>query len=451
MQEFEISGYWFPADAQYDEIPGSLEFDPVNGLSLDLMGRFRSHTRTGPKGERRLDIDTIFGRTTGGTNITLTGCDIAKYTTPREYDHKGRGITRYRPQYCYTGVHSDGGPEFSRISFMLTNLDDWIHGTDVEDIGFRLDTETRFRLSNTTFDRGRPAFYSMEEDDYRVTFEFNSPQEFESVKSDIIRPFQFFISYALESPVFPLLVHGSTEERPMGMGPISEALDIDAFSRYGTSVVYPEPRYRLRQEGDAWGSWTSAHIEGYIKRVLRNWYAKYHQHRPLFDLFFMSLYYDEGNYPSVAVLNLTRGLEAYHRESSQYSSRYIEEEVFEEYRKELEETIPSEFSESFSSHLKHGSFKFANRVSLRKRLEELIHDHEEVLQYRLHEEFDSSEMAGEIKHIRNRLTHLSDEDVSEFDVEGSVLHKLRVLTEVIIADEVGFDPNDIFPFYRKRS
>jgi len=49
------------------------------------------------------------------------------------------------------------------------------------------------------------------------------------------------------------------------------------------------------------------------------------------------------------------------------------------------------------------------------------------------------------------LTHLSNEDISDFNVEGSVLHKLRRLTEVIIAEEVGFDPNNIFPFYRKRT
>jgi len=81
---------------------------------------------------------------------------------------------------------------------------------------------------------------------------------------------------------------------------------------------------------------------------------------------------------------------------------------------------------------------------------DIIDDQEEVLQHRLREEFDSNEMADEIKDIRNDLTHLSDEDVSEFDVEGTILHKLRILIEIIIADEVGFDP-EIFPFYNQRS
>ncbi len=418
------------------------------------MGRFKSYTQKESGQERRLDIDTIFGQTSIGGEITLTQCSIATYKIPREYNHEGRGITHYRPDFCFAGEHSEGGPQFKSISFQLTSFDDWIHSSEIEDISFRLDDETEIVFSYTSPAHGRrkPILGNDSAEDYRVTFRFDKARGFESIRSNIIRPFQFFITFGLQEPVFPLLIFGQTEHR--GDRPFANqfpgAREIDAFSRAGTSVVYPESRLRLKQEERAHPKWTLAHIEDDINSILRNWYAVYRRFQPLFDLFFTSMYYDDGEYPSVIVLNLTRSLEAYHRESDQYTDRYIEREQFEDYRQTLNETISDDFPKPFKSHLENGTFRYANRVSLRRRLKDIINDQEDVLQERFRDDLDSNEMATEIKNIRNDLTHLSDEDISKFDVEGEILYKLSRLIETVIADEVGFDP-EIFPFYNQES
>jgi len=450
MQEFEISGYWYPSDAPYDKKPGTLEFDPLEGLTLEIMGRFRSHTKVSSETEHRTDIDTIFGQTTSGGDVTLTECSIGKYSLPREYDQKSRGTTQYHPEYCFAGDHAEDGPKFKSINFRLTNLDQWIHHTDIEDIEFPLDDNTKFSLSYTTAPPN-PQMRNFDEDDYRASFFFDDSLDFESIRSDFIKPFQYLITFGLSVPVFPLRIFGNTQVdsgRPFGKR-FPGSRDIEAFSSIGTSVVFPESRYRLRHEGRAHPMWTLAYIEDEVERILQNWYSVYHKHQPLFDLFFTSMYYDDDEYPSVIILNLTRALEAYHRESDRYINYYIPEKEYKEYREVLENTIPEDFPDQFTDHLKDGTFKFANRVSLRKRLKDIIEDQEEVLQYRFGEELDSSAMASEIKEIRNDLTHLSDEDISEFNVEGTILYKLRYLIETVIADEVGFDP-EIFPFYRKR-
>lgn len=447
MQAFQLDGYWYPSDSQYDNVPGTLEFDPKDGLTLTLMGRFKSHTKIPSGREYRMDIDTIFGETSIGGYVTLSECSVGKFKVPSEYEYEGRGVTHYHPEYCFAGEHTEAGPQFNSITLQLTNLDRWVHSTDIDDIEVELDdgSEIVFSYANPVH---KPTLGNTSEEDYKVTFRFDSPRRFESIKSDIIKPLQFLITFGLQEPVFPLNIYGVTES--MGNPPFANqfpgAREIDAFSRVGTSVVYPESRLRLKKEGRTHPQWTLAHIEDDIESILFNWYKIYHCYQPLFDIFFTSMYYDDLEYPSVTVLNLTRCLESYHRKADKYDNRYIAQDEFEEYRDTLIDTIPSSFPDSFTDHLENGTFRYANRVSLRKRLKDIIRDQELILEERLREDLNSDEMAAEIKNVRNDLTHLSDEDVSEFEVEGEILYKLCRVIETVIADEVGFDPK-IFPFY----
>lgn len=449
MQAFELDGYWHPSEASYDKVPGTLEFEPESGLSLKLMGRFKSYSENKSGRERRLDIDTIFGRTSVGGKITLTRCNIGSYTIPREYDHEGRGVTYYHPDLCFAGKHSEGGPVFRSISFKLTSLDEWVHSTDLQNMEFQIndETEIEFSYNNQTHRDQRSYLGNDSEDDFIVTFRFDTGRDFDSVRSDIIKPFQFFTTFGLREPVFPLKIYGATEHSDdhQFTNQFPGAREIDAFTTTGTSVVYQDSRIRLRKKGRTHPNWTLAHIEDNVEFILQNWYDKYETYQPLFDIFFTSVYYNDREYPSVTVLNLTRCLEAYHRKSDQYENQYISEDEFENYRKQLNSTIPEDFPQSFKSHLENGTFKFANRFSLRRRLKDIIRDHKDILSERFREDFDSDQMAGEIKNIRNDLTHLSDEDISEFEVEGEILYKLNHLIETVIADEVGFEPQ-IFPF-----
>jgi hypothetical protein len=442
MESFELSGYWHPSTAPYDVVPGLLQFDSSDGLNLKLTGRFRSHTERRSGTEYRLDIDTIFGQVEYGLDVTLTDCDVGRYSVPREFDAEGRAVTNYHPNYCFTGVHSESGPDFSSVSMYLSNFDEWDHGTDVKSMEFDVGNGTTVVFSYSATAQGPHYMHDYGEMDYKITFRFDDPKSHHEILSDVIEPFQYLVTFALQTPVFPLELFGHSPDTDSRT--TTSPRQIDELPTHGTTIIYPEPRLRLQQE-ESRGTWTLAHIEEDIGNILPSWYSTYKEYRPLFDLFFTSLYYDDREYPSVKVLNLTRGLEAYHRGSTRYQNHYIDKDEFEEYRQALEKTISTDFPESFRSHLANGTFKYANRVSLRKRLSDIIADQEEVLQQRLREEFDSKEMAGEIKRIRNDLTHLSDEDISKFDVEGEIMYKLRVLIEVVIADEVGINPTKVFP------
>lgn len=454
MDQFSFQGHWFLPTSEEEKIPGTLKFHPQNGITLDLYNPFDNYSDR--KGLRK-DIDTILGTTSFGGRITLTNCSSRGWSTSK--DHKGEDTINptYEAEFGFIGEHSVEGPKFHTLHVRFSYLKKWIHRTNLEDFEITLPDGSELSLHYSGVQNPAKSPYPEETGEYRVLFRLNNPVSIQQGISDYIWPFQQIITLGLSSPVFPIEIFGNTSGREQFERNASKFRGHNedfSFARERTSVVYSEPLRRILPEKEPFGYYTLAHLsdEEIVKEgvgtVIQNWYDTYEDHRPLFDLYFNSVFYNDQPYRSVTLLNLTRGLEAYHRESDQFNHRYISEEEFEEYREELNDTIHTDFPEDFKAHLRRGTFKYANRISLRRRLQDLITTHEDVLNEILNEDFDSREMASDIKEIRNKITHLSNEDISEFDqkAEGSLNRRIRFLIEVIIVDEVGL-PNDIFPWY----
>lgn len=450
MDEFSFQGHWHTPD-ESERIAGTLHFEPKEGIELELYRPFEdylveSEDRKYPEG-----IDTIFGVTDFGGRITLTDCEPAGYRTSKDYEQNDSMTLTYRPEFGFIGEHTIGGPEFTSLIAKFTHFDRWVFNTDIEDFELTLDDGTDLLIGYTGIENpGKPP-YREGQGDYIVIFRFEDPIGIEKGISEYIWPFQQILSFGLNAPVFPTDLYGNSTARDRfernATGFYGKHSQTD-FARESTSVIFSEPLRRLVTDRDPLGYYTLAHIEEEAENIIYSWYRSYKKHRPLFDLYFNSIYYNDQPYPSVTLLNLTRALESYHRESEKYDDHYIDEDEYEEYKGELNETIRDSFPEDFKAHLRQGTFKYANRLALRRRLEDLIKSHEGVLSSRLREDLDSEKMASQIKQARNDLTHLSDEDLEEFDrkAEGGLNRQVAFLIEVIMADEVGLS-NRIFPFY----
>ena len=451
MDEFSFQGYWYTPGNESEQIPGTLHFASKESIELDLFRPFDNYMIERGGGKYPTAIDTIFGVTDFGGRITLTDCEPAGHRVSKDYEQDDSITMKYQPEFGFIGEHTAGGPEFNTLSVEFTYFDKWIHHADVEDLKLTLLDGAELLINYVGLEDPKEPTFGREQEDYRLVVRLEDSVGVEEGLSEYIWPFQQILSFGLNSPVFPEYLYGTSMARERFERNATRFRGIHSqtdFAVERTSVIYSEPLRRLLPDREPFGYYKLAHIKENAEQIIQDWYDVYNKHRPLFDLYFKSIFYNDQPYPSVTLLNLTRSLESYHRESEKYSDHYIDEQEFQKYQKELNKTIKESFPEDFKNHLKHGTFRYANRLALRRRLEDLIEAHEDVLSSRLRDEIDSRKMASQIKQARNGLTHLSDENLEEFNrkAEGGLNRQVAFLIEVIIADEVGL-PNEIFPLY----
>lgn len=444
MDSFTLEGNWYTPGNESDSVPGTMHFEPLEGITLDLYHPFPDYPIDPYSRETPEPIETVFGRTKFEGRVTLRDCQSAGWRRNLTKEDEDVVTPSYQAEYGFLGEHAKEGPQFTFVSVSLSFFKRWIFNTDIEDFEVSISDGTEFSIHYT----GLPGDHPMNDErgSYLLIVSFEDPVDIDKCLSEYVWPFQQFLSFGLFSPIFIEKLSGKTtgrgsfERSATGFREIVGPLRMDR-----TTAVFSNPQRRLLPDRDnPLGYFTLAHIEDVATDVIQNWFESYLKHRPLFDLYFNTIFYDDQPYPSVTLLNLTRALESYHRESDKFENTYIDEADFKPYRRELNNTIKDSFPEDFQGHLRNGTFKFANRLALRRRLEDIIDRNDEILHEIFDEEIDSEELARKIKNTRNDLTHLSDEDITEFDrkAEGTLNRQIGLLIEVVIADEVGI-PKDI--------
>ena len=159
-------------------------------------------------------------------------------------------------------------------------------------------------------------------------------------------------------------------------------------------------------------------IQSDVEKKVKNWIKTYEETYPAFDLFF-SAKMGEQPYLDVRFLTLARGLEAYHRRTS--DEKRIDEAEFDELVENLVNQCPEEHREWLSRELKYG-----NEVNLRKRLRGIINSFKEVIGNRAKRE----NLINRIVNTRNYLTHY-DLSLESEAAEGQDLWNLCVNMELL--------------------
>ena len=168
----------------------------------------------------------------------------------------------------------------------------------------------------------------------------------------------------------------------------------------------------------------------YKKRYLKNWFNKATLLKPIYDLYFGTLY-QQGMYTSNEFLNLVQALESYHRRV--IKNNEISRITHQKRVKIVIEKTPDRYKDWLKEKLSN-----SNELSLRKRLEGLLEKYPEALdQYiRNKDTFIKKTIA-----TRNYYTHF-DKDKEQKIAKGKdlliLVVQLRILIQLCLLAELGF-------------
>lgn len=175
-------------------------------------------------------------------------------------------------------------------------------------------------------------------------------------------------------------------------------------------------------------------IKESVSNILEAWFSKAELLRPVFTLFFGSMYFSS-MYPRFHFLNLIQAAETFHRNmrKGKYTSKGAFEKICQVLKKAIPEEVCGEFRESLESRI-----SFGNEYSLRTRIKLLFMELEDETRQLLTQ--DVKALVGKIVATRNYFTHYTS-SLKKKALSGDELHyanqKLRVLLIVLLLKEVG--------------
>jgi ApeA N-terminal domain 1 len=289
--------------------------------------------------------------------------------------------------------------------------------------------------------------------------------------------FQTLVSLAMGSSVYPMEVKGVTE------------------NGITVSIHYLLPKWMMETQVGIWDRmlFPLSMVEEKLGEYLSNWFKKSELLRPVYELFFSTLYnphlYLEGQF-----LNYVQALEAYHRRCGRFGGKYQSDEDYKTLYEKFVAIIPQELSDDFKTSLKKGKLKYANEYSLRKRLKDLIMEilgegnipltpfiieldetqsQDTPVDFLEKGVIDMSpfrffkpkpnyktdkgklnQFIEEVCDYRNYLAH-SSEELETKKVGGyqliDITEQLKIVLEVCLLREIGFDSDSIYKIINRQS
>ncbi|WP_114579386.1 HEPN domain-containing protein [Saliphagus sp. LR7] len=443
LEEREYEGYWWLPEEFDERVGGELTFSQEDGIHLRLFSALDQEKH------KRVAFDNIFGLATSGEKITLKDTIRCGYSDSHMYGAQIMS-TEYKSDHLYVGELFEEEPVFDSLKFEFPLLFEWmdksgittdeIKDEDPEGFGrtriehelpgsYSTDLEEfQIKLHSHANHKTKTGLKSIEEDAYFLIDLIESEDEgfsFEEAK-EFTHQLQSFVTFAMSEEVHPKDVVGQI--KLSGMPPVKEV-----------DVLYPtggDPNNPQSIDPNT-ENFLLTDIEDRFSDVMGTWFERYDELKPVFSLFF-STRYNSSMYVENEFLSLTRGIESYHRMGDE--GAYLEPDDFNEYYEYLVDDIPEDFDQSFKDHLREGTFKYANGYSLRKRLELLGEEHQDVLEVL---PIDFSEYVNPIKNARNNLTHRETGEAPDVDDLLYYITILEALVEIILLKELDIPQRQI--------
>ena len=405
LTPFEHEGMWWKPDVPEEKISGTLNYDPVKGCNLSLLGQF-----SGSKGTIGLfpkTLATIHGITKDSGAVTL----LNNLGSGFQIKVPGISTQRFLPSYVFMGEHIDSPETFvtSRCEFRLTNLKEWLDHRPfniqlwpvqpkVLDLTVLLPEQQSFSLPHILSTLKVNASYktsggSMREFSVEVLswliLEPTQPQTLQAYL-DIISRIRNLVALCLGERVYvsELVLRGEEEEVIPGK---TQKRRIECFYQQNPSPIVTERNnVTFCVTIDDLGQ-----LEG---EVINKWLSLYDDIAPSLDIMFSVLHTEM--YLDVRFLLIAQSIEALHRHL--WPSNYVDEKQYEEIEENLVASIPDEVASDLKAKLT-GVLKYGNEFSLRRRLKEISQKLNEK------EAGDivplDSEFINDVVNTRNYLTH----------------------------------------------
>ena len=445
MEEFEFEGLWWLPGTPEDRAPGTLEFSPDSGATLELLDSIKDPENRFAAMQRNLmEAELILGLSSKGKPVTLWNCR----ETNKDVNMAGFIKTSFRAGIVLVGAHlaAVGNVRFKKVMAEYRHLDEWAgisgfslklpddhttHPMVIEHkrpspvvasvAGARFGIEVRATLREKSFGLVGEAAIAQ-----KTLFSVEYPQgkPFEEW-SRILHRLRNFLTLGVGELVEPLALQGTVESEEMQVVEIYYRL---AGVRGADRKVHPaEMLFTLDDFREDFG------------RVLGNWFEKAKTLEPVYDQYF-STAYGSAAYLDDRFLSLVQGVEAYHRRAIRTTE--LPEGEHEQRLGEILDAAPEAHREWL-----RGKLAYSNEPSLRRRLKEIMRRDPDVME----PIFGNSKkerigFVGKVVETRNYLIHF-DENKKQAAAVGEELYqltkKLSSVLEACLLRETGFGEEQV--------
>ena len=441
---FEVTGNWWLPENPDNQIPGTFRFSPKL-TSLNLHGAFeqvreilRAPTRT-----------IINGTGDDGTPITLYNCLVKESTITNNNPR-----VKYFVTYSFHGHHfrNENEIEFNEMSIQFSRLNNWIqtHGfqatnrppntmiieyTAPENIRARINEDLSLSIG---FGVTR-SFSRSDEKEEKITqhvamnLENRSNLEFFAFLR-FVHHLRNFLTLAILGPEHPLSITGYS---------------IGIIQRAGESQ-FPRPIQIFYSQGDLPDTsninegnmlFTFEEIRENFETYIRNWFDRIDTMGIVGNLYFGTLYNPQ-SYGNDVFLSIVTSLESFHRIFR--DGTIWDDEYFEDLRNRIIQAVPETDREEVRMR-----FRYANELTLRRRLRELLEEFGFVLTNELG---FNADFIGIIVDTRNYYSHY-DLQLRDHIIENRNLprfiNRLRVIMEACFLSEFGAEQEWVADVIRK--
>jgi hypothetical protein len=437
----EFKGVWFFPSVKDKEVKGTLSFNPEQGATLKLLGRFSDHpmeTESQEIIQGIVDYDD--------TEITLYKC-ILRFPSENNLF--------YSVTCIFEGVHIDSACDlkFQEIASEIFNLEEWLGVSgfrnyfetlkkiNEEEVGviYKLPETINFQINDNLQGQFQFNIYPSSWTPFqkevilkqRAKIVISSKMEYEfSTLLDYLINFQNFIILALYKSTYPnsiTLYSDNFMETDYG-DKKQKRKTIKLYYKIPNWVESKKPKESLLMlfcyEG----------IKDNFSTIIQNWYKRYDSCKPVFNLLF-DQFINNKKVVEIKFLNLAQAMETFHAKTSDHPR--IPKKDFDKRKKTILSYVPEE-------HHKWIKEQFNNHLFLETRLNEIIEKYSnEILDKIIG---DKKEFVKQIKNSRNYYTHYSPNGKKNA-LEGTDLfylsEKLKIILICALLIEVGFSKEQI--------
>jgi hypothetical protein len=434
IEEFEYKGRWkVPEEESWYN--GVLKFNPDKPPLLEIFGTFN------PGMFDRDSKQIILGETTKG-DITLVDSD---YVTHSHSFESGVTIGKYRPCYIITGHHfpSFESIQFNKATFKTFNLFTWLNTAGLirdersflpskyskpESLSFKYFAECDGTIDfhhtlNLIFKNNRTEI----EEDCSVTLTYSIERHFKDVLMDIYI-FNGFITLATFEQSYPLSISLTSPN-------YAKDDKVKTIQCFYQNPTYSK-KYKNRIRGEYLIDFES--INNNFPTLIENWYKHFNEIGPVFSLMLYS-FKDKFKFDDDKFMDIVRALETFHRRTTTCTK--LPSNEFELMIARIFESIEKSDRQWL---VKNNSLKYANELSLKRRLLDLFKNYSSA--YLAEKIQEPKRFFQKVVDCRNYYTHYSKEN-QEHALKGKDLfelnQRLKALLIICICKHTGINDSDI--------
>lgn len=449
IEEFEYKGNWWLPDNPEKKISGTLKFTLGERAVLDLTGSFTDKSLG-----KTLEPEIILGTSASGEYITLHKC----LETKTSFSFQGDRISSFDAHIVFLGVHFQKPEDikFKSISLHYLHLDEWtdISGFEIQyptpdkavlikyklpvSIEASIDDEQKLYI---IFEAVHPVLFSgqkkvkIEQKTY-IKIETQAEKSFDEYR-EIASMIQYFLSLGVMEPVYPLIIKGKTEvnrimsEDGIRYPPVKIFYQLSNVPKVSKTLLPYDMLFTFKDISDR--------FEGFLK----NWIRKADLLRPVYDLYFGTLY-NPKMYLQHRFLSLIQAIESYHRRVKK--NYELPEQEHNKRIVKILNAVPEEHKKWLEVKL-----AYSNEPTLRRRLKEILDNYPKIVNKFIR---DKESFIQKVVDTRNYLIHY-DAILKERSVETEeiyhVAQKLKILLEACLLTEIGFGLDEIKKLFSRNT